>query len=122
MGQEGDNVATIQLDSHSNMVVVGKQATDVGDTGKKVDVGKFSNDCSKLESNPIVDAAVAYDCPFLMKTYILKLSNTFYVKSMEYNLILPFIIQEVGLKVNNVPRIQTKVEDLTDETHCIVVT
>jgi hypothetical protein len=120
MGQECEDGATTQLDSHANMVVVGKQAIVFGDTGKKADVRPFSNDCSKLESIPIVDAAVAYDCPYSMETYILKVSNALYVKSMKHNLIPPFIMREAGLEVNDVPRIQTKVEDLTDKTHCIV--
>ena len=55
-----------------------------------------------------------------METYILKVSNALYVKSMKHNLIPPFIMRETGLKGNDVPRIQTKVEDLMDETHCIV--
>ena len=39
---------------------------------------------------------------------------------MSHNLILPFIIQEVGVKVNDVLRIYTDFEELTNETHCIV--
>ena len=69
MGNRDDqNSATTQLDSHANMIVVGNQATVFGNSGKEADVKPFSNDCSKLESVPIVDAAIAYDCPYLMKT------------------------------------------------------
>ena len=57
--------STTQLDSHANMVVVGQQATVFGRSGRSADVRPFSSDCSKLESVPIVDAAVAYDCPIL---------------------------------------------------------
>ena len=56
-----EEVASTQLDSHANMVVVGKHATVFGHSGKSADVRPFSSDCSKLESVPIVDAAVAYD-------------------------------------------------------------
>ena len=111
---------TTQLDSHANMVVVGSQATVFGQSGRSADVKPFSNDCSKLESVPIVDAAVAYDCPYSMKTFILTVRNALHVKSMANNLVPPFILREAGLLVNDVPRIHTKPEELTNETHCIV--
>jgi len=102
------------------MVVVGSHATIFGKTGKSCDVRPFSSDCSKLERVPIVDAALAYDCPYSMKTYILTVCNALHVPSMRHNLIPPFIMREAGLIVNEVPRIHTKPEELTDETHCIV--
>ena len=61
MGDGDDITTTTQLDSHANMVVVGSQATVFGRSGKCADVRPFSSDCSKLESIPIVDAAIAYD-------------------------------------------------------------
>ena len=69
---------------------------------------------------PIVDAAVAYDCPYKLKTYILVVNNALQVPSMNHNLVSPFILQEAGLIVNDVPKIQTRQENLTNETHCIV--
>ena len=39
---------------------------------------------------------------------------------MNHNLVLTFILQEAGLIVNDVPKIHTRQEDLTNETHCIV--
>ena len=119
MEYESSNLTT-QLDSHANMVVVGSQATVFGQSGRSADVKPFSNDCSKLESVPIVDAAVAYDCPYSMKTFILTVRNALHVKSMAHNLVPPFILREAGLLVNDVPRIHTKPEELTNETHCIV--
>ena len=120
LGNNDGEESTTQLDSHANMVVVGQQATVFGQSGKSADVRPFSSECSKLESVPIVDAAVAYDCPYSMKTYLLSIRNALYVPSMSHNLIPPFILREAGLIVNDVPRIHTKVEELTNETHCIV--
>ncbi len=80
MGQDNRENLTTQLDSHANMVVVGEQATIFGRTlGKCANVRPFSKDCSKLESVPIVDAAVAYDCPYTMQTFILTMHNALYV-------------------------------------------
>ena len=61
MGVDDQETTTTQLDSHANMVVVGGHATVFGKSGKSCDVRPFSSDCHKLESVPIVDAAVAYD-------------------------------------------------------------
>ena len=118
----GNQETSTQLDSHANMVVVGGHASVFGHSGKSADVRPFSNDCSKLKSVPIVDAAVAYDCPYTTKTYILAVRNALHVPSMEHNLIPPFIIREAGLVVNDVPKIHTKSSDLTENTHCVVAT
>ena len=120
MGHKGDHDTSTQLDSYANMVVVGDHASVFGHSGKSADVRPFSNDCSKLESVPIVDAAMAYDCPYSMKTYILAVRNALHVSSMEHNLIPPFILREAGLEVNDVLKIHTKPENLSANTHCIV--
>ena len=39
---------------------------------------------------------------------------------MNHNLVPPFILREAGLIVNDVPKIHTRQEDFTNETHCIV--
>ena len=55
-----------------------------------------------------------------MRTYILTVKNALYVPSMSHNLIPPFIMREAGLVVNDVPRIHVRIDDLSNETHCIV--
>ena len=107
MGDNDNHQTSTQLDSHANMVVVGSHASVFGHSGKSADVWPFSSDCSKLESVPIVDAAMAYDCPYSMKTYILAVKNALHVPSMEHNLVPPFILREAGLVVNDVPKIHT---------------
>ena len=60
-----------ELDSHANMAVMGKNCF-VFDAvkGRHCDVQSF--DLSKgSQTVPIVDAAVAYDCPYTCQTYIL---------------------------------------------------
>ena len=106
MGSKDDTKnATTDLDSHANMVVVGKQATIIQHSGRTVEVNAFADVCKKVENVPIVDAAVAYDCPYTMKTYILIMRNALYIPTMKHNLIPPFIMREAGLVVNDVPRI-----------------
>ena len=82
----------------------------------------FSSDCSKLESVPIADAVVAYDCPHTLETFILVVVNGFYLHSMINHLIPPFVMREAGLKVNKLPKIHIEHQNLTNESHCIVST
>ena len=60
-----------ELDSHANMAVVGRESVIYDDTGQTYTVNPFTESAGKLEKVPIVDVAVAYDCPFQAKTYIL---------------------------------------------------
>ena len=119
----GDNSAqalesTSELDSHANMVVVGKQATVISDSGTYAEVKAFADDCKTLSRVPIVDAAIAYDCPASHETYILIVKNALLVKSMAHNLIPPFIMREAGLEVNDVPRIHC--DEVTGSSHSII--
>ena len=107
--------STTELDSHANMAVVGSQAT-VFHTGRTVDVRSFSYEVDKLESVPIVDATLAYDCPKILNTYLLIVKNALHIPSMQHNLIPPFIMREADLEVNDVPRIHNR-EKLIRESH-----
>jgi len=73
--------------------------------GKTVDVSPFTPDYWTMEVQ-MVDAAVQYDCPYDGKSYILVLYNALHVPSMEHNLILPFMLREAGITVNEMPKIQ----------------
>jgi len=110
--------STTELDSHANMVVVGAQATIIQTSGRSAEVRAFSDDCSKLEKVPIVDAVIAYDCPYTMKTYLMIVKNALYVPSMAHNLVPPFIMREAGLVVNDVPMIHCG--EVTRECHSII--
>ena len=102
-----------ELDSHANMSVVGKHAYIIAETGKKVKVSPFTPDYQPL-TVPLVDAAVRYDNPYNGK---LVLQNTLYVPSMENNLIPPFMLREMGVTVNDVPKIHK--DDPTVDDHVI---
>ena len=105
-----------ELDSHANMLVVGKHAYIIAETGKKVDVSPFTPDYKPL-TVPLVDATVKYDNPYNRKTYILVLCNALYVPSMDHNLIPPFMLREMGVTVNDIPKIHK--EDPTVDDHAI---
>ena len=69
----------------------------------------------KIEQVPIVDAALAYNCLFQAKTYILIVRNALHVPDIAVNVLPPFIIREAGLQINECPKIQSS--DPTVEVH-----
>ena len=64
-----------------------------------------------------MDADVAYDDSYLMKTYLLVICNAPQVSSMEHNMILSFLLREAGLHVDEQPKRQNP--DTTVDTHAI---
>ena len=91
--EEKDGVAgNVELDSHANMVVLGKYCHIIRWTGKNVEVQPFSPDYQALQQVPVVDAAVMYVCPRSGKEHLLVVRNALYCESMENNLIPPFIM------------------------------
>ena len=115
--ETGETDSRSELDSHANMVVVGKHAFILQTSTRMAEVNPFSTECGTLEKVPIVDAIVAYDCPYSMKTYLLVVLNALYIPSMEHNLVVPFIMREAGIVVNDVPKIQVK--NPTEKDHSI---
>ena len=106
-----------ELDSHANMVVLGKDCFIFESTGKTCNVEPFTADLGVATNIPIVDVALAYDCPFTHETYILIIRNALYIHSMKHNLIPPFIMREGGVIVNDIPKMHCS--DPTINDHCI---
>ena len=73
-----------ELDSHVNMMIVGKNAFIFESTGLTCEAKPFSEDLGIIKNIPIVDAAVAYDCPYTHECYILLLRNALYLPSLEH--------------------------------------
>ena len=105
-----------ELDTHVNMCVLGRHAYIFETTGKTCDVSPFMDELGITKDVPIVDGAIAYDCPYSRQTYILIVRNALHIPSMENNLIPPFIMREGGVIVNDVPKFQCKVPTVEDFT------
>ena len=63
MDKDGDESFRTDLDSHANMVVVGKYAEIINDAGRRAEDIPFTPDYESLSKVPIVDAAIVCDCP-----------------------------------------------------------
>ena len=88
-----------ELDSHANMVVLGQHCYIISSSGIHAEVNKFAIEVGRMKSVTIVAAAIVYDCPYSMKTYLLIVRNALYIKSRTNNIIPPFIMREAGLEV-----------------------
>ena len=64
-------ISRTELDSYANIVVVGKHCIIFDDTVKTCIVNAFSESAGKLDNVTLVDAAVAHDCSYQCKTFIL---------------------------------------------------
>ena len=108
-----------ELDSHANMVVLGRNTFIFDSPPKRTcDVQPFDPNLGAVTKVPIVDGAVAYDCPFTHKTYILIFRNALHLPSLHHNLLPPFILREAGLIVNETAKIHC--HKPTNENHAII--
>ena len=105
-----------ELDSHANMVVVGRHCLVIEWSGRTAIVSPFTPDYDAMMEVPIMDAAILYECPFSGKDYILLVRNALHVPTMETNLIPPFVMREAGLTVNATPKIHIQDPTVEDRT------
>ena len=109
-----ESMSSMDLDSHANMVVVGRHAYILSDMGRTAEVNLFTLDYKSMQV-PIVNAAVQYECPYSGTLHVLIIRNALHVSSMKHNLVPPFMIREEGIQVNDTPKIQ--VNDPTTSDH-----
>ena len=102
-------VAATELDSHADSPVVGKYCKVLESTGRRATVSGFTTDLGKPMSVPVVNAAVAYDCEYTGKTYIMTICNALYFENMEVNLVPPFMMRLTGIEVDECPKFLAKV-------------
>ena len=109
-------LSSIELDSHANMVVIGKQAFVFSHSGKYADVQAFAKEVKVLSEVPIVDDVIAYDCKSSGETYLLVVINALCVPTMDINLIPAFVSREAGLIFNDTPKINCKDPSVKDHS------
>ena len=105
-----------ELNIHANMFVLGKDAYILNQMNRTAQVNPFSPEYESMKDVPIVDAALAYNCPYTAKTYILIIHNALSIPSMNHNLNAPFIMREAGLIINDIPKIHVKEQTTKDHS------
>ena len=113
--QDNDHPRT-ELDSHADSPVVGKNCKILHYTGQQVNVAGFSDTLGECKSIPVVNCALAYDCTITQQTYILLIYNALYMKTMEVNLIPPFLMRLNGIEVNECPKFMSSNPSIKDHS------
>ena len=67
-GSSNKKLSTTEMDFHTNMAVVGSNATEIQDTGSYADVNDFAKDVGQMKRFSIKDMAIAYDFTYQKKT------------------------------------------------------
>ena len=98
------------------MAVVGSQCTIISRTSLYANVAAYSPDlpCKRIE---IVDASIAYDCPYTLETTLLVIRNSLHIPEMNQNLISPLMLREAGIQVDEMPKLHAT--EPTQEYHSI---
>ena len=117
--RQPDDVAKLRLDSHAISPVVEYNAYVWRDTGKTIDVGGFTKSLGKLNSEPIGDAIVVYECPYKNEIYLLLIHNALYIKENEDCYVPLFLLREAGITVCT--KAKQHCNDPTVENHSIYI-
>ncbi len=105
-----------ELDSHANMSVTGSGSTVIARSGHFATVTPFSPDLPVLENVEIGDAAMCYDDPVSLQTYILMLRNALLIPTISHNLLPPFLVCEAGLFLGKIPKHQAMLSTIDNHS------
>ena len=97
------------------MIVFGKYCFNISKSGKEAIVNTITDQVGTINV-PIVDAALAYDCPWYNTTYILIAKDILSDPSMDRNLIPTFIWSETGLTANDTAMIHLNEPSIDDHS------
>ena len=111
----GNMSSRTELDSHAASIVAGDNVLVIRESGRTVDVGPFTESLGKLKSVPVVDCAIAHDCPYTGLTRVIMMYNVLYIPQMTHNLIPPFVVRRRGHVINDVPKIH--IDTPSEEDH-----
>ena len=101
-------VSALKFDSHADSPVVGKYCLVFRRTGRQVKVSGFTDQLGAPIQVEVVDAAVAHDCEYTGKTYMLVLRNALYLPRMTVSLVLPSMMRLAGIDLNECPKFLSK--------------
>ena len=85
--------------------MVGRYSSVLEDIGRKATVTRFTSKIGEPMTVLVVTAAVAYDCKYTWKTFILVIYIELYFQNMETNLVPPIMMHLSGLDVDEFPKL-----------------
>ena len=115
-----NGTARCELDSHADTCAFGKNSYVLEETTQEVSVAGFHPEMKEIKNVKVVTAAVAYDCPYTLATYILVFPQSLHFPCMDHNLICPDQLREAGIIVNETPLLRIQPKDRLPEHHSII--
>ena len=99
------------------MVVLGSEAFIFESTSRTCNVMPFDPNLGVSTNIPIVDGAIAYECPYTGESVVLILRNALHMPHLKHNIIAPFIMRTAGVSIDDKPKIHC--DDPSVDNHCI---
>ena len=109
----------MELDSHADTCAFGAHCLVLNDTGAQVSVDGFTTAVGTTAKVPIVTAAVAFDDPATLQTYILIFHQAPHIPTMDRHLLTTFQLRDHGVLVNEVPLLHTDSGQRHISTHTL---
>ena len=104
----------LELDSHADSPVLGRDATIVMKTGRFVSVRGFTDELGAPIRVPVVSGVIAYECKLTGKKYLLHVRNSLHIPSMNNHLIPPIMMRLAGVIVNECPKFLSRTPSIED--------
>ena len=111
-----DGIFSLELDSHADSPVVGKNAFVLERTGKKVSVSGFADDLGKPLLLDVVHAAVMFDPPDSSDSYLFVIHNALFVESLDCALINPFMMRLANIQVDECPKFLAPIPSIANHS------
>ena len=111
----GVHVGNIEMDTHADTIVAGRNCIVLHGTGRECDVSPYSSDYEPLKGVPIVTAATAWQSPESGQTYILVFNEALWMPNMATSLINPNQLRYYGVTVQDNPVSETPLHIRTED-------
>ncbi len=109
---------TLELDSHADMCVLGRDALTLLDYDRPVIVEGYDPSLS-TKTYATVSGALAYDDPVTGEVYHLVINQAIHIPHLDHHLLCPMQRQVNDEIVNNTPKFLTS--DPTDHMHALTI-
>jgi hypothetical protein len=94
----------MELDSHADTVVLGKNCIVMQYTGRECDVSPYTDTYTPIRNVPIVTGATAWTCPNTSETFILIMNEALWMgESLDHSLVNPNQLRQYGVSVQDNP-------------------
>jgi hypothetical protein len=109
-----------ELDSHADTCSFGPDAYIVRHTDQTISVSGFIDSLGTVKDVPIVTAAVAYDDPITLQTFILFFHQSLYFDKLNKHLLCPSQLRANQITVNDIPLLHLPYDQRTTQAHSII--